>query len=68
MARKALRLRVQLSDTLMMSPSGHDRAQWHKRLDWYLDMIERLDNDAVALFPDVDESFVIASMTIGASK
>lgn len=64
MSNKALSRRVTLANTLMTSPDNHTREYWHKRLDWYLDQIDRLNADAETLFPDVDESFVIASMEI----
>ena len=64
LARKALKMRVALADALMTQPDIHSREYWHRRLDWYLNQIDRLDADAVKLFPDVQESFVIASMTI----
>lgn len=64
MSNKAMSRRVQLANLLTTSPSHHPRSYWHERLDWYIDQIERLDADARSLFPDVEESFTIASMEI----
>lgn len=38
------------------------REDMHKRLDRRLDTIEKMRNRAKAMFPDVDESFTIATM------
>lgn len=40
------------------------REQMHTRLDRRLDAIDRQQSKAKDLFPDVDESFTIAYMTI----
>ena len=49
---------------LMVIPIVSDRKQLHARLDRRLDAIERGYTRAKALFPDVSESFTIASMEI----
>ena len=41
-----------------------DRKHLHERLDRRLDAIERQKNTARELFPEVEESFTIASMRI----
>ena len=41
-----------------------DRAECHKKLDKRLDQIDRLRSKAKELFPDVGNSFTIASGTI----
>jgi len=64
LVRRAFARRVALADTLMCSPDFHTRAYWHERLDWYLNEIDRMNGAAVKLFPDVQESLVVASMEV----
>lgn len=62
---RALKLRVELADGMKIAlDTCRTRADWHKWLDRRLDNIEAIRADALKLFPDVDESFVIASMTM----
>ena len=61
--RRAQEYETKLWDALRtMGPI--DRAKAHKRLDDLLNTVERMRAAAKAEFPDVDESFTIASMVI----
>ena len=44
------------------------RENLHKKLDLRLDRIEKLENKARTLFPDVQKSFTIATYTLGKRK
>ena len=55
--------RTEITDTLH-SVSYLDRDEAHKRLDRVFDTIERQTERAVKLFPEVGESFTVASFTI----
>ena len=61
--RRATEQECGLRDGLMIIDIPN-RAECHKKLDKRLDQIERLRNTALDLFPDVGESFTVASMTI----
>ena len=54
----------EINEALKICNWGSTRKQLHDRLDRRLDAIEKRNDKAKALFPDVDESFTIASMTI----
>ena len=53
-----------INDALMMIPLVDDRQDLHARLDRRLDAIEKGYAKAKELFPEVNESFTIASMAI----
>jgi hypothetical protein len=55
---------IAIDDALMVLPIVDDRAELHARLDRRLDAIERGYARAKELFPDVSESFTIASGTM----
>ncbi|PCJ10434.1 MAG: hypothetical protein COB10_11125 [Planctomycetota bacterium] len=65
--RKALQSEVAIKEGLQLafnSLTAHSRASLHDRLDKRLNEIERQQKRAKALFADVEESFIISSMTI----
>jgi len=62
--RRADKELLAIDDALMVIPIVSDRKQLHARLDRRLDAIERGYARAKDLFPDVSESFTIASGTI----
>jgi len=57
---KALKMEVKLAEFLSTNLNDWDREKAHKRLDWYLDAIDKKRQRAQALFPEVEESSVIA--------
>ena len=62
--RRAEKELLTIGDALMVIPIVSDRKKLHARLDRRLDVIERKYTKARELFPDVSESFTIASMTM----
>ena len=60
---RASKQKVLITDALYIC-DWRSRAELHKRLDQRLDEIERLQAKALKLFPDVDESFTVASQLI----
>ena len=55
-----------INDALMVITLGETRQALHDRLDRRLDTIAKGKARAEEMFPEVCESFTIASMTIGA--
>ncbi len=62
--RRADGQRSQIVNALMSCDHYMSRGDMHKRLDRRLDVIEKTQASARELFPEVGESFTIASMTI----
>ena len=56
--------RSRLADALMLPGIVPDRAECHANLDRLLDGIEKGEQRARDLFPEVAESFTIATMTL----
>lgn len=62
--QRASGYRWKLNEALLMPAEEKSRAEMHKRLDYVLDLIDKHRTQARELFPDVDESFTIASMMV----
>ena len=52
-------------DGLVAHTVNPTRANLHTKLDQRLDRIERLEKKALATFPEVQNSFTIATYTVG---
>ena len=57
--------RLAIEEALMVNAYRVPRQELHDRLDRRLDTIERMEASARETFPDVDESYTIASGTLG---
>ncbi len=62
--RQAQDQRCRIIDGLMLVTIYNSRKQMHERLDRRLDTIEKMEAAAKELFPEVDESFTVATDTI----
>lgn len=62
--QRASGYRFKLNDALLMAADEKSRAEMHKRLDYVLDLIDKHRAQARELFPDVDESFTVASLVV----
>ncbi len=62
--RHAQEQRVRITEGLMLVPINITRKKLHERLDRRLDTIEKMEAAAKELFPEVDESFTVATDTI----
>ena len=61
---RAREQRLAIEDALMVVTYRVPRQELHDRLDRRLDTIERMEASAKELFPDVSESYTIASGTM----
>lgn len=62
--RRAEKQYFALFDALMLGAIERDRKALHKALDRRLDAIDKAKTRATEIFPEVGESFTVASMTV----
>ncbi len=62
--RRSDRQRSEIVEALKSCNHFMSRKAMHKRLDRRMDAIERMQKRAKELFPEVDESFTIATMKL----
>ena len=64
MWRAAQKRRQKIESALRLPAVNSTREELIARMNWYLDRIENSEQGARILFPEVEESFTIASTTI----
>lgn len=62
--RQAQETQFAICDAFKMYPGNYSREELHAKLDKRLDIIEKQRASAKELFPEVDESFTVAQMTV----
>ena len=62
--RHANKTYCELTEILCTSPESHDREYLHTRLDMIINSIERTREAARAIFPEVSDSFAVATMKL----
>ena len=60
----AMEMYVELCDALGFAPDGRTDEAMHNQLQYQLDRISRIRKEARAEYPDVEDSFTIATFTM----